>query len=454
LETPDEQRKMREEEGKADEATKETMLQDRTNHGKTQVVIPTAVEDAHGEGEKDDMDNNAVEAMVVPPDERSDEENERSVVDSSRKISLVIDEMKKPRSREDEEDKQQQGKRRKGDDKATEPTIPCYKDTTDPLPEFVERGEAMSQAAIQKKYQKVNINSYPLSQRDMDEAIKAVSKSKKLPHSAKALQQMKNKIRGKQPDTMGRVLHTKSMKAANRRAQQARDLHSRYIQFEPYKEIEAKLQLYDSVTGIRYSVTGHGDEKDGHVRGGRFWVRLKGTGQEIPVVREWVVQNFNEDVVRAAFKHGTGDFIDLPNSTVAVELDNSQIQKVKYVDASSPKMQPYFCGILSDGQVRRLPDEFVHNNFTEAFITRVMEEGTKESATKHKFSTSPQELHEQGMVALCWTPVTPSANTCRRMISRAFFRPLQVRCITWGCIVWRPSWQLLPQRIPQIRKGV
>ena len=95
-------------------------------------------------------------------------------------------------------------------------------------------------------------------------------------------------------------------------------------------------------------------------------------------------------MIKAVFKHGVDDFLDLGVSNVKVQLDNRQIQKLKYVEATSAKVESYFCGVLSDGEVKRLDDKFVHENFPEAFVARVVEEGTKKEQTgKHKFFHVP-----------------------------------------------------------------
>jgi len=394
-----------EENGKSGGAVGKAIAAESVEHELEQskeVVTATVVD-----GDEDSEGGKAVEATIVDEADNGGVENMVEKRSAAMKKKTTKENLKntppqptkRPRSREGMDTTEGKVPKRvpreiqpQGSDDGTRrlTEILAYPDDSKKLPVALQSDDAMDEDGIAEKYGEVNGDDYAPNQRILEEAEKVVSSIKKIPNTVKEMMVWKKKLAGKQDRTLGnRRLSVKSKKAENDREQRAMLLHVGWQQFQPLKNVEARLRLYDSVEGIRYEVKGHVDEKDSHIRGGRFWVRLAGTGQEIPVTRNWVVSEFHEDVVKAVVKQGVDEFLDVSSSGVVVELDRRQVQKLRYVRATTPKQQSYFCGVLSNGQVKRLEDSFVDDNFPKAFVDRVMEEGTKDEPGNHKFFHIP-----------------------------------------------------------------
>ena len=239
----------------------------------------------------------------------------------------------------------------------------------------------LTEKTAQKKYGKRNENFYAPEQRDIKRAKRAIASYFRLPNTDSEMESRAKKIEGKQPL---RDLAVKACTAARNRKENANMLRYQWKRFEPYKELEATLQHFESVTALRYKL----DKDCNSVGEGKFFAKMKDTGQEVHVLREWVVQNFEDDIIQAVIHGGMGEFVEVDPGSVIL-LDREQIKKLSYIVSGKESEEPYFLGVLRNGRLKRLADDYVHENFPEELIHRCMQEGTKPGAGKKFFHIPP-----------------------------------------------------------------
>jgi len=241
-----------------------------------------------------------------------------------------------------------------------------------PLPGSGEK--VLTEDSIKTKYKNRGREYYPKSQQKISLAMEQVSKVAGLPNTKGDLENWSQNERD-------RKRRRKKDDLRHDRQANIDEMTTKWENFQIHKKKEAQLYLYDSVKAIQYVPP----QNDGHdVRKGVFNVKLRGNKEEIvEVSREWVLQHFEEDVVKAAVSEALSNFVKV-DKDIKILIDNRQIQKLRW---RVPKPQgndyslvrrnnePYFQGITSDGKIARILKSFVKTNFPKEFVTKVVEQG-------------------------------------------------------------------------------
>ena len=93
-------------------------------------------------------------------------------------------------------------------------------------------------------------------------------------------------------------------------------MHREWITFEPHKNNEeGDLRLWDSVKALSYTF-----ENSEKLTKGIFYVKLRKDDQVLAVARDWVVRNFEKQVVDAVVNHSLGAFVPV-ESNVKLMVD-------------------------------------------------------------------------------------------------------------------------------------
>ena len=125
-----------------------------------------------------------------------------------------------------------------------------------------------------------------------------------------------------------------------------------------------------------------------------------------------------------------GEFVEVDPGSVIL-LDREQIKKLSYIVSGKEGEEPYFLGVLRNGRLKQLDNDYVHENFPEELIHRCMQEGTKPGAGK-KFFHTPQGHQEQLLTVQSSTNATHWQSTNKTVMLPASSLPLQAPCTTLG----------------------
>jgi hypothetical protein len=91
-------------------------------------------------------------------------------------------------------------------------------------------------------------------------------------------------------------------------------------------------------------------------------------GDEMAVTRDFVSEHFDNEVIHSVLFAHSESYLALRGNTVSSNsLDNAQVLKIKY-------NKDQFCGILADGRLVDLEDNWVADNFSEDFIDRLKQQ--------------------------------------------------------------------------------
>ena len=207
---------------------------------------------------------------------------------------------------------------------------------------------------------------FPASQQTLKEAYVAIAKMAGMPSSDKEFNEWKT-TRWKQKKNETATQYKKRIAAKK----------AEWENFKRNNKNEATLHKFNSVKALQYV-----PENMANARKGSFRVLLTGTEDTLEVERDWVMNNFESEVVHSVVFDRIGHFVPLPDDHVAVKIpmDNRQVQKLRWivpekVDDKEPEC--HFQGILMDETATDLTDDFVKKNFSTEFIEIVKSEGEK-----------------------------------------------------------------------------
>jgi hypothetical protein len=124
----------------------------------------------------------------------------------------------------------------------------------------------------------------------------------------------------------------------------------------------SKSHLFNVIKGLRY----HVPENVTDIKKGHFIVILD-NGTEMAVTRKFVTEHFEPEVIHSVLFAHSESYMRVSKKTAVVNLDNMQVVQMKYY-------QSHFSGVLKDGRVVDLEDNWVEENFTAEFIARLKRE--------------------------------------------------------------------------------
>ena len=125
-----------------------------------------------------------------------------------------------------------------------------------------------------------------------------------------------------------------------------------------------------------------------------------------------------------------GEFVGVDPGSVIL-LDRGQIKKLSYIVSGKEGDEPYFLGVLQNGRLKQLENDYVHENFPKELIHRCIQEGTKPGAGKNSF-TSPLVHQERLLTVQSLTNATHWQSTNKTVMLPASSLPLQAPCTTLG----------------------
>ena len=170
---------------------------------------------------------------------------------------------------------------------------------------------------IQQRYGKRKSRDYHITQRNIDSAKNFISKCIQLPNTAKDLSAHVKWYRDDGGRGAGKTIQEQQV--------YINKMHREWTTFEPHKNNEGYLRLWDSVKALSYTF-----ENSEKLTKGIFYVKLRKDDQVLAVARDWVVRNFEKQVVDAVVNHSLGAFVPV-ESNVKLMVDRRQIQKLRYV---------------------------------------------------------------------------------------------------------------------------
>lgn len=219
---------------------------------------------------------------------------------------------------------------------------------------------------IRQQYGSRKAGYYPKSRQDIALATKAVSRIARLPNTQADFEKWKVKVTSGQRRANELLSHQRV---------RVNEAYTKWQDFQEFKGQEAELFLHDSVKALQYNVV-----LDEPWRKGYFNVTLRESDEIVEVDREWVMQNFEKDVVDSVVNECLGTFVEVDN-VVNVFVDRRQIKKLRLYTPKDVETRttppPYFEGLLSDGTVTRLTKRFVKDNFPQEFVNQVNAMGKK-----------------------------------------------------------------------------
>ena len=260
-------------------------------------------------------------------------------------------------------------KRPRTDNKAGDPQDTSNMEDVDfdrpvPLP---NSRNVHTEVYFQKRYAKRDKKFYATSQRTYEAAEAAVFKMAGLPNGDDEYKEWYKTIDVK------KKRETKKKKE-ERVAKQVAD----YDRFKNYSAIETFLHMFNTVKALQFVPPPDGSD---HVGKGHFNVMLVENDEIVPdVSRDWVMKNFEEDVVDSVVNLSLGQFVQVPKK-VKITMDGRQVQKLRYFPAvpkrnnNEQDKEEYFQGTLSNEATVRLTADYVRKNFPKKFVDFVVEQG-------------------------------------------------------------------------------
>jgi hypothetical protein len=262
------------------------------------------------------------------------------------------------------------------DDRLESQDITNYHDESEAVP-VVNPDLVRTEKELWEKYGNKKISSFKPAQRSMNKALqelledwKPFNPAIKNPSCMKELRQFKHK-----------AIHF-LIKNKMKTEEEAIALVNKYIiQWKSHQgkvQEEAFVNQHQSIDGLRYLPPEEGDRYMGSFVG-----RLTPYGTEVFLTREWVKQNFEEDVVHSVVNQGLASenkfFVQVSASQEPLTYDNIQITSLKAdcmiytAEHDFPLIR--FKGLLADRRVVDLEDDYITTNFEEEFIEQVIREG-------------------------------------------------------------------------------
>ncbi len=287
---------------------------------------------------------------------------------SGRKPPAAKPPQKEPRSQQKNKSKKRRRRRTNDEDSDADDS----KSTGSVVPEWEPGEKRVTEDSIFKIYGGRTEKDYPHAQRKLDKAKEYISKHiVNLPNTKSDLETWTFKERKSR---------TKRSETLLQRQNRVDEANENWTKFEPHKEIEAQLHLWDSIKSLQYVPA------ENNVLAGSFNATTSFDGSIINLSARWVKKHFAEDVVKLVVEKGLDTFIDV-HPDVQVSLDLRQIRKLRWnvvpagqVDSDGNPEESFFDGVTADGMVCKLDQQFVWSNFPKAFVNKVVTVG--ESSTR------------------------------------------------------------------------
>jgi hypothetical protein len=270
---------------------------------------------------------------------------------------------KEPRSQQKKKSKKRRRRRTNDEDSDDD-----SKSTGSVVPEWEPGEKRVTEDSIKKKYGRRTAQDYPHAQRKLDKAKIYISKHiVNLPNTKSDLGIWTFKERSKRKNRSETLAE---------RAKRIDETNENWSKFEPHKEIEAKLHLWDSIKQLQYVPSENND-----VLSGSFNAIMSEDNSIVNLSARWVKNHFADDVVKLVVEKEMGTFVDV-QSDVKVHLDLRQIRKLRWnvvpagqVDSDGNQEESFFDGVTADRMVCKLDQQFVWSNFPKAFVEKVVEAG-------------------------------------------------------------------------------
>jgi hypothetical protein len=242
-------------------------------------------------------------------------------------------------------------------------------DPSRPIPK-VKKEFVKTEQEIYNKYSKRKRDFFAPSQRSVKQARSRLLNAMSFPGTIEEMRSYKKK---KLEEFLKKKTYKTKKAALEFLDSWERDWWGQYKgQYE-----RAHTELFDSVIALRYDVP-EGKAEDS----GQFVAKVRyNKDEEIFLKREWVVKNFEKEVIHSVIHSYQQNFLDVEALNVKVEIDNVQIKSLRWFipPVQGPMFRAgakaSFQAILSNHQRVALEEDYVKKNFPENFIVQVKNQG-------------------------------------------------------------------------------
>ena len=234
-----------------------------------------------------------------------------------------------------------------------------------PVANFIKK---MSEVTVQDTFGSKSLKDFAVSQRTYEAAKPAVFKMAGLPFGKEEEKAWNKSINVK-----------KKKETAAEKKERVKMQKEDLERFKKLAGLEAHLHTFNSVKALQYVPP----DKD-NMYMGSFNVMLHQDDKVVEVSRQWVRDNFEEDVINSVMVKFVEDFVDVADD-VEVLMDERQIQKLRYIPAiprrtTDEEDQPeHFQGVLSDESTVTLTPAYVRKTFQPGYVEHVIHEATNDN---------------------------------------------------------------------------